>query len=107
LAAKSKAAEELQSKYQAAVQEGDQFLASGNFTSAKKAYSQALSIKPEEQYPVAQLAVIEEKIKLAAEQSAAEQLAKEKAAKLETNYLSAIALADQAFENKDYSSAKT
>ena len=44
--------------YTMAIKKGDQFLASGDFVNAKSEYETALQIKPEETYPVEQLAVV-------------------------------------------------
>lgn len=104
---KAVAAQAVEQQYQAALQKADAEFEANDFEEAKKSYSAALAIKADEQYPKNQLAAIEAKLDSLQQAKAAEELAKEKEAKIQTDYLAAIALADRAFENKDYESART
>ncbi|WP_421918495.1 hypothetical protein [Marinifilum sp.] len=104
LAAEKKALEE---KYASIVSLADSQFESGDYSSAKTIYSDALALKSEEQYPKTQLAKIDEL--LAEQQRQAEEAARLAAEKkaLEEKYASIVSLADSQFESGDYSSAKT
>lgn len=78
--------------YQLAIDEGDAALEAKELEKAKRAYNNALSIKPEESYPKDQLAAIEEQF------AASKQL--------EADYKAAIASGDEANEAKNYAAAK-
>src|SRR5690606_35375613 len=69
--AKQAAEEEKNSKYQNAIAEADRLLAEKQFEAAAKSYNAALAIKPNEQYPKSQLAVIDSNMKSNAQQQAA------------------------------------
>jgi tetratricopeptide (TPR) repeat protein len=75
--------------YQKAVDKADKFLGNKEYTSAQLAYNEALLIKADEKYPVDQLALID---KLLKEQN-------------EQNYKTAIAKADNSFENNQFDEA--
>ncbi|MCB0803482.1 MAG: hypothetical protein KDB74_10315 [Flavobacteriales bacterium] len=91
---------EKESAYIAAITEGDAALKANEFSKSKTAYTKALSLKPEEAYPKAQLKIVDEKkAALEAEKAAAE--------KLEADYQAAIQSGDKALANKDFSAAKT
>ncbi|MHC1775347.1 MAG: hypothetical protein AB9834_08035 [Lentimicrobium sp.] len=74
-----------------AVSQADDLFNTGMLDEAKAAYQRALELKPSEQYPKNQIALIETKIS-------------EKRS-LEDNYKAAIAEADRLFEAKDYPNA--
>lgn len=100
------AAQAIEAQYSAAIEKADAEFQAENYEEAKRSYTAALAIKTDEQYPKNQLAAIETKLDSLQQAKAAEELAKEKAAKIQTDYLAATALADQAFENRDYESAR-
>ncbi len=85
-------------KYQALIQEADEFFNNQDFGNAKAKYIEASAVKPEESYPNEQLVAIDNK---ASELAAAEQ-----AAKLDEDYNTAIAEGDQAFNSADYDVAE-
>src|SRR5690606_9431592 len=60
----------------------------------------------EETYPQEKINEINKQLSSLEEQQEAEQLAKEKAAKLETEYLAAISLADQELSSENHEQAK-
>lgn len=86
---------ERDANYTAAIDKADKAFNTKDFTNAKAGYSEALTIKPGQSYPTERLTEIE---RLLAEQ------AKEK--ELENAYSSAIATADNAFDAKDYTTAR-
>ncbi|NOU59470.1 hypothetical protein, partial [Marinifilum caeruleilacunae] len=93
--------------YKAAIQKGDISFRGKKYEEAKLAYTDALDIKAEEQYPKNQIIKIDE---LLAEQQqkadeAARLAAEQKA--LDEKYAAIIALADSQFESGDYLSSKT
>ncbi|WP_321516874.1 hypothetical protein [Marinifilum fragile] len=104
LAAEQKALDE---KYAAIITLADSQFESGDYTSAKTSYSDALELKAEERYPKSQIAKIDEL--LAEQQRQAEEAARLAAEKkaLDEKYASIITLADSQFESGDYTSAKT
>jgi len=105
-AAKEKAEAEAKAKeeqYKAAIAKGDAALAKQNFDEAKTAYNQALSIKPNEQYPKQKLAEID---KLIADKAAKEKTEAEAKAK-EEQYKAAIAKGDAALAKQNFDDAKT
>ncbi len=83
------------SKYEAAIIKGDAAFGKKDYTTARAAYTDALSIKPGEAYPKSKILEIE---KLIADAS--------KNAALEADYKAAIAKADAAFTAKNYDAAK-
>ena len=87
---------ELEAKYLAAIAKGDKALGAKNYADAKTAYTDALGLKPNEQYPKDKLAEI------------AAILDKEMSAKqLEENYKAAISKGDAALAAKSYDNAKS
>ncbi|HPQ09461.1 MAG TPA: hypothetical protein PK995_09570, partial [Bacteroidia bacterium] len=113
LAAKKKAEEEakakaeLEAKYNAAIKKGDDAFNKKDWNTAKSAYNEALSYKPNEKYPKDQLAAIEKAI---ADELAAKKKAEEEAkakAELEAKYNAAIKKGDDAFNKKDWNTAKS
>lgn len=90
------AASEKQAKYDEAIKQGDEMFGTQNYTGAKVKYQEALSIDGGQQYPKDQITQID---KLVAELSAA--MEKEEA------YNQAIKDADQLFELKQYTEAKS
>ncbi|WP_460023919.1 hypothetical protein [Marinifilum fragile] len=118
LAAEQKALDE---KYASIIALADSQFESGDYTSSKTSYSDALALKSEEQYPKSQIAKIDELLaeqqrqaELAARLAADQQKQAEEAARLvaeqkalDEKYASIIALADSQFESGDYTSSKT
>lgn len=96
IAAKNASAKELDEKYKAAVAKADAAFAAKDYSGAKAAYNEALSVKATEKYPKDKIAAIDAML-------ANEANAKEK----EEKYKAAITKADEAFAAKDYSSAKS
>jgi hypothetical protein len=92
--------------YKAAIQKGDISFRGKKYEESKLAYNDALTIKPDEQYPKSQITKIDE---LLAEQQRqadeAARLAAEKKA-LDDKYASIITLADSQFDSGDYTSSK-
>ena len=86
-----KAQKELDSKYIKFISDGDKSFKSKLYSFAKGSYEEALKLKPNEQYPKDQLALIAELSKAADEQK----------------YKDAIGKADKLFEAKDFPNAKT
>ncbi|MCX7862462.1 MAG: hypothetical protein N2449_05650, partial [Bacteroidales bacterium] len=104
-AAKEKAEAEAKQKeeqYKAAIAKADAAFAKQAFDEAKAADNQALTIKPNEQYPKTKLAEID---KLLAEKAAKEK-AEAEAKQKEEQYKAAIAKADAAFEKLQLNEAK-
>jgi hypothetical protein len=111
----------LNEKYASIITLADSQFESGDYTSSKTSYSDALALKSEEQYPKSQIAKIDELLaeqqrqaELAARLAADQQKQAEEAARLaaeqkalDEKYASIIALADSQFESGDYTSAKT
>jgi hypothetical protein len=93
-----KKAKELQEKYQAAITAGDAALKAENWDQATAKYTDAAGLKPEEQYPKDQLALVATKRAEAEKKAEEERLAKE----LETNYNKAISEADAAFRSNNW-----
>ncbi len=84
------------SQYQAAIAKGDAAMGKKDYTTARAAYTDALSVKPGEPYPKDKIVEIEKLIADAA-----------KGAQLDNDYKAAIAKADAAFGTKDYTTAKS
>jgi len=108
--AAQKAAEEkakqLEEQYKAAITKADAAFKANDYTNAKAGYNNALTIKPDEQYPKAQLAAIDKAIsdKAASDAAAANKLAQQKAS--QAKYDSLIKLGDAAFKSQSYKDAK-
>lgn len=81
-------------KYNGFIAVADKSFANKEYSSAKSNYQQALSIKPNEQYPKDKIAEIDNII------------AQEKTQKANEGYAKFIALADAAFNKQDYTGAK-
>ena len=79
-------------KYQDAVKRGDAAFAAKDYPTAKTAYEEAIALNPSQQYPKDQVAAITKKI--------AEQ------AQLETQYADLMKDAELRFQSKDYIAAK-
>ena len=86
-------------KYLAAIKKGDDAFAGKSWVVAKAGYTEALGIKPAEQYPKDKIAAIDKA--LADEASAAKNKAE-----LDAKYLAAIKKGDDAFAKKDWVTAK-
>jgi hypothetical protein len=93
---KSAAESAAASKYEAAIIKGDAAFGKKDYTTARAAYTEALSIKPGEEYPKNKIVEIEKLIADAA-----------KNAQIDADYKAAIARADAAFTAKNYEAAKT
>jgi Trp operon repressor len=102
LVAKELGAKALEEKYKAALAKGDAALSKKDYTTAKSGYSDALALKPSEQYPKDKLAEIDKA--LADEAAEKDRLAK--AAELESKYKAALAKGDAALKAKTYEAAK-
>ncbi len=79
--------------YAETIAQADKLFEEGNWTEAKTSYQNALTIKPEESYPQAQIAAIDLKIKELADVDAA--------------YAETIAQADKLFEEENWTEAKS
>jgi hypothetical protein len=97
---------ELNDKYQAIISKADKAMGNKDYESAKGSYTEALGVKPVEQYPKTKLAEIDKLLAEMANKVAADKdrLAKEKA--LNEKYAATIAKADAAFSAKQYGPAK-
>ena len=93
---------ELQEKYQAAVAAADQAFNSQLWDNATAKYNEASTLKPEEQYPKDQLALIAVKKDEAAKKAEEERLAKE----LNEKYQAVVAAADAAFNKLELDEAE-
>ncbi|MEO6882790.1 MAG: hypothetical protein ABI199_02065, partial [Bacteroidia bacterium] len=104
-AAKSSAEKQkaLDAQYQTLIASADKSLAGKNYDNAKTNYTQASSLKPNEQYPKDKLAEIDKDI---ADANAAKSSA-EKQKALDAQYQTLIASADKSLAGKDYDNAKT
>lgn len=108
-AAAEKEASELEAKYQAAIEKGDNAFNANKLDEAEAAYMNALSMKAVETYPQNQLALIDEKratIALQNQKEAEKQAEEARKAKLEMDYLAAIEQGDQAFKAKNWDAAR-
>jgi len=86
---------EIDEKYKAAIAKADGAFGSKEYASAKTSYTEASYLKPAEQYPKTKIAEID---KLLADAS--------KQKEIEEKYKAAIAKGDNAFNSKDYVTAK-
>ena len=103
--AKSKA--ELDAKYLAAVKKGDDAFGVKSWTNARAGYTEASGLKPNENYPKTQLALIDKALaEEAATKAKADADAKSKA-ELDAKYLGAIKTGDGAFAKRDWTNAKS
>lgn len=100
--AKEMGAKALEEKYKAAISKGDAALTAKTYAAAKTAYTDALGLKPNEQYPKDKLSEVEKA--LAAEAAEKDRLAKEK--ELDAKYKAAVAKGDVALKAKTYPAAK-
>jgi tetratricopeptide (TPR) repeat protein len=82
-------AKELEQKYTDAIARGDKYFKDKNYIEAKKAYTEALTLKPSEKYPKDQIALCDDLLKKEAQ-----------------DYANAIALGDKSFAVKDFKKAK-
>ena len=89
----------LEKNYADAIQQADQFFGAQNWNNAKGKYSEALNLKPNEQYPADQLAIVNGKIR-------EEQLAQQQLTQKEQAYRDAITLAEKSFVDKQLNEAK-
>ncbi len=89
----------VEAKYKAAIAKGDAAMTAKTYAAAKTAYSEALAVKPGEQYPTDKIAEAEKLMGDAAAE-------KERAA-VEAKYKAAIAKGDAALKAKTYDAAKT
>src|SRR5690606_17831232 len=113
--AKKKAAEEAammaekekDEKYNAAIAAADNALNAKNYDEAKSKYNEALGVKPNEQYPQNKLNEIEAILADLANKKAAEEAAMMAEKEKDEKYNSIIALADKAFNEQSYETAKT
>jgi hypothetical protein len=103
IVAKEMGAKALEEKYKAAVAKGDAALDKKDYSSAKTGYSDALALKPSEQYPKDKLAEVDK----ALAEAAAEKDRLAKLADLENKYKAAIAKGDAALKAKTYPAAKS
>lgn len=87
---------EIEEKYKAAIVKGDNGFNSKDYAGAKAGYTEASGIKPTEQYPKSKLAEIDKLLAEAGKQK-----------ELDEKYKAAIAKGDNAFNVKDYTTAKT
>ncbi len=102
----AKAKAELEAKYAAAIKRGDEGFAKKDWLNAKGAYSEALTLKANEQYPKTQLAAIEKAIADDAAAKAKADVDAKAKAELEAKYTAAIKKGDDAFAKKDWTNSK-
>ncbi len=97
---------ELNDKYQSIISKADKALLNKDYASAKGSYTEALGVKPVEQYPKTKIAEIDKLLADMANKAAADKdrLAKENA--LNEKYTATIAKADAAFSAKQYGPSK-
>jgi hypothetical protein len=101
--AKEMGAKALEEKYKAAIAKGDAAFGKKEYANAKTGYSDALALKPTEQYPKDKLAEVDK----ALTDAAAEKDRLAKIAEQEANYKTAITKGDAALKAKTYPAAKT
>ncbi len=100
------AAAKLEEDYDAAIAQGDKAFGNEEYEPAQTAYEKALSLKSEEQYPKDKLDEIKSKLRYLAVKKAEEEAAALAQKELDDKYNSLILSADNAFNTKDYDSAK-
>ena len=96
-ARKKQQQDETRKNYLAAVQKADQLFASKDFDAAKSAYQEARSIKPDEQYPLQQIQVIDRQV-------LAEQAKKQQ--QIQEGYQNAVNAGNALLSQKQYLSAR-
>jgi tetratricopeptide (TPR) repeat protein len=96
LLAKDAAGRALNAKYQVALAKADLAFKAKKYDEARTGYTEALAVKPDEEYPKAQIKAIAE----LGNKEAAEKALNEK-------YLAAVKKADDAFKAKTYDNAKS
>jgi Trp operon repressor len=94
--AKNAKDKELEAKYLAAIKKGDDAFAAKTYPAAKTAFNEALTYKPNEEYPKSKLKEIDDLLATDA-----------KAKELNAKYQAAITKGDQAFTAKNWAAAKT
>jgi len=99
MAQKEAGEKELSAKYTAAIQRGDNAFKTGDYATARTAYTEASGLKPGEAYPKDQLDAINR-----IQEELAMKDAKEK--ELNTAYGTAIQRGDNAFAGKNYTDAR-
>ena len=93
---------ELEEKYKAAITAGDLAMKGEKYEEARTKYMDASALKPTEQYPKDQIALIATKLEELAKKAEADHQKKE----LEAKYQAAIVAADAAFKATNYEQAK-
>ncbi len=86
--------------YAEAIRQADELFASEDWFSSKDKYNEALRIKGNEPYPVAQIALIDQRIKADQEAQMAQQ-------QTEESYRQTIAKGEEALVNEQYTAART
>jgi phage shock protein A len=94
---------EAEKKYQDIIKNADAAFKNNKLEEAKNLYTQALSLKPNEQYPKNQIELID---KTLAELKAKQEAEAKAKAELEAKYQAAIKKGDEAFAKKDWTTAK-
>ena len=94
---------EAEKKYQDIIKNADAAFKNNKLEEAKNLYTQALSLKPNEQYPKNQIELID---KTLAELKAKQEAEAKAKAELEAKYQAAIKKGDEAFAKKDWTAAK-
>jgi len=89
----AKQKKDIEAQYKASIAKADQLLLSKSYEPAKTEYQNAVTLKPDEQYPKVKIAAIE---KILADMKV-----------FEDKYNGAIATGDTAFSNKSYAQAKS
>ncbi len=97
---KAAAAAKKELEFQAFIAKADAFYEEGHLEEAREEYINAISLK-EESYPALKIAEIDQKL----EALALEKVQKQQEEQLEANYQAAIADADQALSQQNYSAA--
>lgn len=97
-----KKAKELEEKYKAALAAADAAYKADKLEDARTKYTDASGLKPDEQYPKDQIALIAQKLEEKAKKDADEKNKKE----LDAKYNAAILAADGAFKSAKYDQAK-
>ncbi|RME14826.1 MAG: hypothetical protein D6799_06700, partial [Bacteroidetes bacterium] len=95
---------ESEKKYQELIKNADAAYAKNKLEDAKNLYTQALALRPDEQYPKNQIALID---KTLAELKAKQEAEAKAKAELEAKYNAAIKKGDDAFTKKDWNTAKS
>ena len=93
-------AEELESRYNVAIQQGDNSFDAQNYNESITAFESALVYKPGESYPKERIAAAKNRLQQI-------EVEKERLRGIERAYQNAITIADEAFLNKNYDAAET